>query len=755
MLSRLGVKRFVFSFPIQLIMVLIKKNHILLLYWLILFGFVTGYLSQRFGIPFLFLDPEYMGQVGFRSFMLMGFATGCFIMVFNISSYIVNGFRFPFIATLARPFMKYALNNFFMPALFVVVYLWKLIHFQVHSEFRDIGVVLYDTFGFLLGMAIIIMFTLTYFFRTNKDIRHLSGMEASDENPHAPFADHVIEDGKGKKWLVRFRIRKQRAWRVDTYLTNPIKIKLVRKTEHYTQQMIDDVFRQNHTNAAIVELIVFSIFIIMGLFKENPFFQIPAGASILFLFSMFIMLSGAFRFWLKTWAVTAFYFLLFFLNFLSQYGLFHPANKAFGVNYDTEAEYNLKSLMALSNDEQVEKDKDSTIAILQNWRNKFHEKPRLVLLNCSGGGLRASMWTYRVMEAGDSLTDGNMFEYAGLITGASGGMIGAAYYREMYERYENMYTTEEERSRHKFPADKFIENIGKDLLNPIAFSITVSDIFFSFRKFKEGNTVYKKDRAYAFEKQLNMNTHDAFSRRLADYRDAEQKARIPMMFFSPTIINDGRRMLISSQDISYMTHSTADTLFRYQHTVDAVEFRKLFRNQNADSVRFTSVLRMNATFPYILPSVNLPSEPGVQIMDAGIRDYSGLKTSLRFLYTFREWIAENTSGVVFIDIRDSHRTRPMEANPHHSFLENLVNPMGNIYLNLLTTQDYNIDENFQYARSWFKGQLDLISFELPTKEEDISLSWHLTSKEKSSIYAAVHTEQNAEAFKKLKELLSR
>jgi hypothetical protein len=489
----------------------------------------------------------------------------------------------------------------------------------------------------------------------------------------------------------------------------------------------------------------------MGLFKENPLFQIPAGASILFLFSMFIMLSGAFRFWLKTWAVTAFYFLLFLLNFLSQYGLFYPANKAFGVNYDKKAEYNLTSLQTLSSDEQVQKDKDSTLLILESWRHKFSNKPKLVFLNCSGGGLRASMWTYRVLQTADSLTLGKLFESSELITGASGGMIGAAYYREMYERYITIY--DEEHKLHKFPAEKFLSNIGRDLLNPIAFSITVSDIFFSFRKFKEGHTTYKKDRAYVFEKQLNMNTHDVFSRKLADYRDEEREARIPMMIFSPTIINDGRRLLISAQDISYMTHTMADTLFRYQPTVDAVEFRKLFKEQNADSVRFTSVLRMSATFPYILPSVNLPSEPGIQIMDAGIRDYSGLKTSLRFLYAFRDWIAENTSGVVFIDIRDSHRTRPMEAKPHHSFLENIVNPLGNIYGNLLTTQDYNTDENFQYARSWFKGRLDLISFELPTKEEDISLSWHLTSREKNSIYTAVHTDQNRAAFDKLNELL--
>jgi hypothetical protein len=751
MLSRLSVTRFIFSFPVQLVVVLIKKNHILLLYWLILFGFVSGFLSQRFGIPYLFLDPEYLGRVGFRSFFLMGCATGVFTMVFNISSYIVNGFRFPFIATLSRPFMKYTLNNFFMPILFLVVYLWKLIDFQLYNEFRSISSVLYDTIGFLLGFGLIVTLTITYFFRTNKDITHISGLEASDANPDAPFADHIVQEKTGRKWLIKFRVRKRKSWRVDTYLSGLTKVNLVRRTEHYEQQVIDSVFRQNHLNAAVAELIVFAAFIIMGLFKENPLFQVPAGASIMLIFSMFIMLSGAFRFWLKTWAVTAFYFLLFFLNFLSQYGLFHPANKAFGLKYDTQAQYNLDALQSLSDDEVAQKDKDSTISILNNWRSKFNVKPRLVLLNCSGGGLRASMWSFRVLQAGDSITRGNLFESAELITGASGGMIGAAFYRELYSRYRKL--SDNENSRYSFPAHKFLNYIGRDLLNPVAFSITVSDIFFSFRKFKEGNTVYKKDRAYVFEKQLNLNTHDAFTKRLADYRQDEKDGIIPMMIFSPTIINDGRRLLVSSQDVSYLVQSSPDTLFSYQSTVDAIEFRKLFKNQQADSIRFSSVLRMSATFPYILPSVNMPSEPGVQIMDAGIRDYSGLKTSLRFLYTFRDWIAANTSGVVFVDIRDSHRTRPMETNPHHSFLDNIVNPLGNVYRNLLTTQDFNTDENFQYARSWFKGKLDYISFELPTKEEDISLSWHLTSREKNSIYASINTEQNKLAMEKLKELL--
>src|SRR5204863_1635754 len=112
----------------------------------------------------------------------------------------------------------------------------------------------------------------------------------------------------------------------------------VRKTDHYKPEMLEKVFNQNHLNAAIIEIIVFVIFIILGLFKDYSVFQIPAGASIILIFAMFLMLSSAFRFWLRSWSPGAFIAIVLVLNFLSQYGFFYPDNRAFGLRYDTKAE---------------------------------------------------------------------------------------------------------------------------------------------------------------------------------------------------------------------------------------------------------------------------------------------------------------------------------------------------------------------------------------------------------------------------------
>lgn len=751
MWTRKEFHRLIYSFPIQLVVVLLKKNHLLLLYWAILFGWITSSLAKTFGVPFLFLDPEYMGTVGFTSFFIVGIAMGIFIMVYNISSYIVNGFRFPFIATLSRPFLKFSINNFIIPLLFVSVYLYCIIVFQISNEYQTVWNIISQIAGFISGLSVIVMITLTYFFRTNKDVIHMFGMQTSDSDPNAPFADHLMSTEKISLRKFAKKFRSEKSWRVDTYLSAPYRVKLVRATGHYTNEMVASVFRQNHLNAAIMELIVFGFFILMGLFKDYSFFKIPAGASVLLIFSMLIMLSSAFRFWLKAWATSFLLLLLFAFNFVSQYGWFYSDNKAYGLEYNKgKTAYSIDHFNKLREPEVVEKDFDATLEILEHWKQKFitsNTKPKMIFVNCSGGGLRASIWAYRLMQMADSLTENNFSKSTQLITGASGGMIGAAYYRELYLQQRLGLLKANNSKKNLF-------NIGRDLLNPIAFSITVSDLFFNLQKFKEGDTKFAKDRAYAFEQQLNENTGNIMAKPLLAYRGAESKALIPMMIFTPTVVNDGRRLLISPQDISYMTSHTEDTSFNFELTIDDIEFRKLFKDQKADKIRYTSVLRMNATFPYILPAVSLPSEPIIHVMDAGIRDNTGLKTSLKFLYIFREWIEKNTSGVIFVDIRDSHKSRPIENKKPMTFLENVVTPLGNIYGNLLTIQDYNQDEAYEYAKGWFNGQFDFIKFELPTKEQDISLSWHLTTREKVSVYNSVDLPGNKLNFEKLLKLMN-
>ncbi|MBK8414913.1 MAG: hypothetical protein IPL22_10745 [Bacteroidetes bacterium] len=199
--------RLIYSFAVQLVVMHIKKNQLLMLYWVILFGFITQSFSKRFGIPYLFLDPEYLGKVDIVSFFIVGIACGVFIMAFNISSYILNSFRFPFLACLSKTFQKYTFNNFIIPALFVLVYIFEIINFQYFSQFKSPLEIAINIFGFLAGIFLIISFTLRYFLLTNKDIYKLFGVE------HADSATSTTDDStsktqthqKQKKEIIRFQ----------------------------------------------------------------------------------------------------------------------------------------------------------------------------------------------------------------------------------------------------------------------------------------------------------------------------------------------------------------------------------------------------------------------------------------------------------------------------------------------------------------------------------------------------------------------
>jgi hypothetical protein len=141
-------------------------------------------------------------------------------------------------------------------------------------------------------------------------------------------------------------------------------------------------------------------------------------------------------------------------------------------------------------------------------------------------------------------------------------------------------------------------------------------------------------------------------------------------------------------------------------------------------------------------------------MDAGIRDNFGTKNSMKFLYTFRNWIETNTSGVIFIQIRDAEKKNKIEPNTPKTFIESISSPVSNVYKNLFITQDYDHDQLFQYTSEWFEGKVDVIDLVLDNNTKNrLSLSWHLTESEKKRVYNSINRPDNQESINRLKQLL--
>jgi len=59
-----------------------------------------------------------------------------------------------------------------------------------------------------------------------------------------------------------------------------------------------------------------------------------------------------------------------------------------------------------------------------------------------------------------------------------------------------------------------------------------------------------------------------------------------------------------------------------------------------------------------------------------------------------------------------------------------------------------------YLSNSLEKPINVISFELNNNENEIALSWHLTTKDKDKVYSSVFTKGNQESLKTLLELLN-
>ena len=728
------LRKLIFFFPLQLLLVNLKRNHLLLLLWIILFGFVSKSLALKYGIPYLFLAPEYLDVVSFWSYFIMGFSIGGFVMVYNISSYIINSKRFPFIATLKRPFVKFCINNSLLPLIFILYYIYQVIDYHlVYENSSTLTITKYVT-AIIVGYTIIVTISLSYFLSTNKNIFKLLGINPANKNT-------PINTLFSKEESIYQFLKGKNKWHVGLYLHSPFKVKYVRDINHYNNEMLQSVISQNKINATLFELVIFITLIAIGLFSENPIFVIPAGASIILVFTTVFILTSAFYTWLKGWTSIILVGVFLLINYSSKFSEFSFNNMAYGLNYNTvNADYSITNIHKLANDKtSFESDKKNALQILNNWKNKNGEKPKLIFINTSGGGSRATMWTFNVLQYLDSISNHKVFNQTHLITGSSGGMIGAAYYRELFLQKDSL--------KQPLFSQHYLNNTCKDLLNPIAFNIATNDWFFKIKTYSDGKYTYKKDRGFAFEQQLNTNTNYILNKRLIHYKVPEHNALIPQMILSPTVVNDGRKMLIAAQPISFLTYKGN------KHNTENIEFNKLLKQQDAQNLKFTSALRMSATFPVIMPKVTLPTTPQISVMDAGMRDNFGSSTTYKYINTFKEWIDKNTSGIIIISIRDKPKVTETTKNTK-SITETFSSPLGSLYNNLFPIQDFNQDQMLSFLTNSLNTPIDVINIELNNPNNNISLSWHLTTKEKEKIKHSIYLNKNKQEVKKLMNLLN-
>ncbi len=735
------LKAIYYSFPIQLFILHFRKFQVLLVFWYLLGSTINSGFMKNYGADALFFAPEYLGNVNAIGAAIVGIALGVFIMSWNITTFILHSKRFKFLATTTQPFLKYCLNNAVLPLLFLGFYFYRLFPFNINKELMTVGEVLIVIAGILTGFIFLLAISYAYFFGAEKTIqRTITPIIEMDQHFNQQYIPgQSTQEGIGLK--------------VSYYMGKGFRFKKTRNVAHYSQVFIDTVFKRHHFSGIISIVLAFAFLIVVGFFMDFRIFQVPAAASILIFFSVMTAVIGALSYFLQSWSLPIFIVLLFFIDILYKNEIIDTRNKAYGLNYINKKErpvYTKKALQELCLPADITADKANMTAILESWKKKQNEdKPVIIFINVSGGGLRSGTFVMNTLQKLDSAANGKLMQHTMMISGASGGMLAATYYRELYRQKQKGLSI-------NLQDQQYSNNIAEDLLNPLFSSMVARDIFSPAQKFRVGDFKYIKDRGYAFEQKLNNNSEGLLDHQLKDYSVDEKTASIPLIIFNSTITRDGRKMMISTQPVSFMMKPL---LFANDSTAspDAVDFGAMFKKQGPLNTRLLSALRMNATFPYVLPNVWLPSKPVIDVMDAGIRDNYGLETTLRFIENFQDWLQENTSNVIIIQLRDR-----MQDNWQHPFetgsvTDILIKPATMLQHNWYKLQDYAETDQYSYLHGAIDSQLQLINFMYVPKETEkgAALNFHLTAREKRDVKESFNNSFNQASLTLLIKLLKK
>lgn len=746
-------KRLWYSFPIQLLVLHFQKNIALVIIWAVLMGIIFQELGVTLGIPFLFLDPEYLHQVSWLSFLLMGVGVAMLTMAFHMTTYMMDGHRYSFLAILDRPFIHFCVNNSLIPLIFFLVYILSFIQFQLGNDLEDPWEVTRFFLAFSAGSAGTFALIFGYFAATNKGFFIL-------------FAGNVDKRLRKVRLtrtraISRYREIKNQTDRVQTYLgLNLLPVEVRGDISRFEAAKLLKVFNQNHLNLFFIQLFLIGCVLILGFFKELPVLQLPAAMSVMILLSILVMVVGAVSFWFKNWTTFAILGFILVVNYFSNFDFLNRPHEAFGLDYDREpAEYTLSRLDELVHPDTIRKDRQNFEQILDNWRAQFTDSipPKLVVLAASGGGQRAALWTLHVLQSIYRIEEGVLMKHLELMTGASGGVLGEAVFREAYLQSLTDPTVD--------PAsEEYLHQLSSDNLNAIIFTLLVNDLLIRNQNFEYNGRNYLKDRGFAFESQFNQNTLGILDKPLGAYAEPEFSGRIPLLPISSLITNDGRKLVISPHSMSFLGASALG-LSGEDEKPQSVDFMRFFANHDAEDLRFLTALRMSATFPFISPNIELPSDPAMKTMDTGLSDNFGIQDALRFIYVFQEWINENTSGVVLITVRDSEKSIEIPATFPPKIASKIFTPLQNIYSNWDNIQSIQNEVLYNYMNESMPFEVEKVEFEYSLvemqegdltdnqeKQQRASLNWRLTAREKRSILENIQTRKNQAALRRLEEM---
>ena len=366
-------------------------------------------------------------------------------------------------------------------------------------------------------------------------------------------------------------------------------------------------------------------------------------------------------------------------------------------------------------------------------------KPPLVVVAVDGGGIRAAVWATVVLTQLESdLADFPYF--VRVVTGASGGMVGMASYVGSLQPPGG---TDRHRDLDNQPlaAAELIHRVARDSLGTVARELVFKDLLLP-----PALHPYS-DRGHALERAWEGNTN-ILGQPFAALAAGEAEGWRPSLIVSPFLIEDGRRLLISNLDLGALSTIPVEPP-PARASLQAIEYFRMIEThpgpvplaRDHPSLRLSTAARLNASFPYVSPAAELPTDPPRRVLDAGYYDNHGVDLAGTWIWTNRDWLREHTSGVLLVQIPEARsRLRRRDADERRedfwgAGLIGVTGPLQALRTSGSAAADYRNDQLVRFLRDALKpgepGFFETVVFEpdetTTGRFPEIALSWHLTS----------------------------
>jgi hypothetical protein len=292
------------------------------------------------------------------------------------------------------------------------------------------------------------------------------------------------------------------------------------------------------------------------------------------------------------------------------------------------------------------------VDVLEAWKRTLGGGPaRLVVVSTSGGAYRASFWTTLILDRiiEESTPNGRtpgLQHSIRFLTGASGGMVAAAYFAATREEAQTRYrpavltkTLTDDIEKSQLPSKLGRPGstwypVPRDSLSPVTQQMIQGDIPSAFLPW-----MGEYDRGKKLE-----DSWGSLDVKFEDLKSGEEAGWRPSLVLSPMVVDTGAPILISNLSLKGIIEAGSEQLNFFQIFPEA-------RN----SFRLKTAVRMSATFPYISPIVELPTSPPQRVVDAGYYDNYGVGTATAILRepNIMKWLKENVEGIMIVQIRAS------------------------------------------------------------------------------------------------------